>query len=61
MINTINTITKKKLTKKIEWKLKKTGINKVNSMSYKIKNTHIIEKLKFICIFTSEVLLKPHS
>lgn len=57
----INKITKKKLIKKIEWKLKKTGINNVNSTSYSIKNTQIIEKLKLIWIFTSDVLLKPHS
>lgn len=49
------------MTKNIQWKLKNTGINKVNSTSYNIKNTHIIEKLKLICILTSDVLLKPHS
>ena len=52
---------RKKFIKKIEWKLKNAGINKVNSISYKIKNTQIIEKLKLICILTSDVLLKPHS
>lgn len=57
----IKITTKKKLIKNIQWKLKNTGINKVNSTSYSIKNTHIIEKLKLICIFTSDVLLKPHS
>lgn len=41
--------------------LKNIGINKVNSTSYNIKNIHIIEKLKFICKFISEVDLKPHS
>lgn len=61
MINIINNIIKKKLIKKIEWKLKKAGINNVNSISYKIKKTQIIEKLKFIWILTSDVLLKPHS
>lgn len=42
-------------------KLKKMGISKVNSISYKIKNTQIIEKLKLICIFISDTDLKPHS
>ena len=42
-------------------KLKKIGINKVNSISYNIKKIQIIEKLKFICKFISDVDLKPHS
>ena len=42
-------------------KLKNIGINKVNSISYNIKKIQIIEKLKFICRFMSEVDLKPHS
>ena len=45
----------------MEYKLKKAGINSVNSTSYNIKKTQIIEKLKFICMFTSVVDLKPHS
>ena len=45
----------------IEYKLKNAGINRVNSISYKIKKTHIIEKLKLIWILTSLVDLNPHS
>lgn len=42
-------------------KLKKIGIKKVNSISYKIKNTHKIEKFKLIWTFMSLVDLNPHS
>jgi hypothetical protein len=39
----------------------KIGNKNVNSISYKIKNTHKIEKFKFICMFMSVVDLNPHS
>lgn len=42
-------------------KLKRNGNSKVNSISYKIKKTHKSIKFKFICIFISEITLKPHS
>lgn len=61
IINIINMIIKKYWKIKIEYKLKNAGINNVNSISYSIRKTHIIEKLKFIWIFTSLVDLKPHS
>ena len=42
-------------------KLNNNGNKNVNSISYKIKNTHIIEKFKLICMFNSDKVLKPHS
>jgi hypothetical protein len=57
----MNNTTKKKLKLFKYIVLNKKGINKVNSTSYNIKKTQIIEKLKFICILTSVVDLKPHS
>lgn len=42
-------------------KLKKKGYIKINSTSYKIKNTQTIEKFKFNCMFSSEIALNPHS
>lgn len=45
----------------IKKKLKRSGNKKVNSTSYKIKNTQTIEKFKLICIFISDIALKPHS
>lgn len=42
-------------------KLNSSGNKKVNSISYKIKNTHNIEKFKLIWIFNSDKVLKPHS
>ena len=47
--------------KKILEKFNKIGNNNVNSISYKIKNTQSKMKFKFICKFTSEIALKPHS
>ena len=41
--------------------IKIIGNNNVNSMSYKIKKIHNIEKFKFIWIFNSDIALKPHS
>jgi hypothetical protein len=54
-------ITIKNSNIKILEKLKSSGNKKVNSMSYNIKNTHNIEKFKFICMFNSESVLNPHS
>ena len=41
--------------------LKTAGIKKVNSMSYRTKNTHTITKLKLIWMFISVTDLNPHS
>lgn len=41
--------------------LNKNGNKKINSMSYKIKKIHNIAKFIFICIFKSDMVLKPHS
>lgn len=41
--------------------LNNIGNNRVNSMSYRIKNTHNMAKFMLICIFISERDLKPHS
>ena len=41
--------------------LKSAGNKNVNSISYKIRKTHIIMKFKFICRFMSAIDLKPHS
>ena len=57
----MNNIIKKYWSTKIEYILKNAGISNVNSTSYNIKKTQIIEKLKFIWILTSLVDLKPHS
>lgn len=54
--NTIKTSKKKTFEK-----LNNTGNKKVNSISYKIKKTHNIEKFKLIWIFNSDNVLKPHS
>jgi hypothetical protein len=51
----------KNSNRKILEKLKSRGNRRVNSISYKIKNTHNIEKFKFICMFNSDNVLKPHS
>lgn len=61
------TIKKKKKRKKNNskketfQKLKRAGNSNVNSISYRIRKTHNIEKFKFICIFNSDKVLKPHS
>lgn len=55
-----NTIIKNS-NKKILEKLKSNGNSNVNSISYSIKNTQSIEKFKFIWIFNSDKVLKPHS
>jgi hypothetical protein len=41
--------------------LNNIGNNKVNSISYRIKNIQSIAKLIFICILISAKDLKPHS
>lgn len=41
--------------------LNNIGNRSVNSISYKIKNTHNIIKFIFIWIFKSDSDLKPHS
>jgi len=42
-------------------KLKRRGKRNVNSMSYKIKKTHNIEKFKLIWMFNSDNVRNPHS
>ena len=61
IINEIKNKTIKNSKIKIFEKLNKIGNKNVNSISYKIKNTHNIEKFKLICIFNSDNVLKPHS
>jgi hypothetical protein len=61
MINITKKKKKKNSKKEIFEKLNKIGNNKVNSISYNIKKIHNIEKFRFIWIFSSEIVLKPHS
>lgn len=42
-------------------KLNKNGNKKVNSISYSIRNTANIKKLKLIWMFNSDIDLNPHS
>lgn len=61
MIKPIKKNTIKISKKKTFEKLNKTGNKNVNSISYKIKKTHNMEKFRFIWIFNSDKVLKPHS
>ena len=49
------------IDKAVELVKKRTGNNKVNSISYNIKNTHNIAKFILICMLMSDKDLNPHS